>query len=159
MKIHPSCIVKYKKWWLGYMWHVIDSVAIMLVYAVHTTPHWSILWPIMWLPINQFMIKFMSLVISYIQYYYQHASQQQKIHPPWSPCIDIGVGRCWRLGGPNMQLCAKFLRPCPLYDKPRPFWHDRDCYREFLGEKMNRKSNWIDLEAIEAHSLILATAD
>ena len=39
------------------------------------------------------------------------------------------------------------------------FLHDRDCYREFLDEKTNCKLNGIDLEAIEAHSLILATAD
>ena len=55
------------------------------------------------------------------------------------------------------KVRAKFLRPRPLCDKPRPFLHDRDCYREFLDEKMNYKSNGIDLEAIEAHSLILAS--
>ena len=27
--------------------HVARAMAIMLVHAVHTTPHWSILWPIM----------------------------------------------------------------------------------------------------------------
>ena len=43
--------------------------------------------------------------------------------------------------------------------QPRPFLHDRDCYREFLDEKMNSycKSSGIDLEAIEAHLLIIRT--
>ena len=57
------------------------------------------------------------------------------------------------------QACAKFLRPRPLCVKSRPSLHDRDCYREFLNENMNCKWNGIDLEAIEAHSLILVTAD
>ena len=54
---------------------------------------------------------------------------------------------------------AKFLRPRPLCVKPCPFLHDRDCYHKFLDEKTNYKSNGIDFEAIEAHSLILVTAD
>ena len=54
---------------------------------------------------------------------------------------------------------AKFFRPRPFCVKPRPFLHDRHCYREFLDEKIKCKSNGIDLEAIEAHSLMLVTAD
>ena len=36
---------------------------------------------------------------------------------------------------------VKFLQTRPLCVKQRPFLHDRDCYREFLNEKMNCKSN------------------
>ena len=46
---------------------------------------------------------------------------------------------------------AKILRQHPFCVKPRPFWHDRGCYHEFLGEKLNCKSSRIDLAAIEAH--------
>ena len=56
-------------------------------------------------------------------------------------------------------VAREILRPRPLCVKPRPFLHDRDCYCKFLDEKMNCKSNGIDLEAIDAHSLILVTAD
>ena len=35
--------------------------------------------------------------------------------------------------------------------KPCPFLHDQGCYHQFLDEKMNYKSNGIDLTAIEAH--------
>ena len=37
--------------------------------------------------------------------------------------------------------------------------NDRDCYRNFLDEKINCKSNGIDLEAIEAYSLIVTAAE
>ena len=62
-----------------------------------------------------------------------------------------------------ISSCARsareILRPRPLCVKPRPFLHDRHCYREFLDEKIKCKSNGMDLEAIEALSLMLVTAD
>ena len=64
-----------------------------------------------------------------------------------------------KVGGAEYQIArearTKFLRPRPLHVKPRPFLHDRGCYHEFLGEKINCKSSRIDLAAIEAHLLII----
>ena len=64
-----------------------------------------------------------------------------------------------KVGGAEYPIAretrAKILRPRPLHVKPRPFLHDRGCYHEFLGEKINCKSSRIDLVAIEAYLLII----
>ena len=64
-----------------------------------------------------------------------------------------------KVGGAEYPIArearAKILRPRPLHVKPRPFLHDRCCYHEFLGEKINCKSSRIDLVAIEAYLLII----
>ena len=64
-----------------------------------------------------------------------------------------------KVGGAEYPIArearAKILRSRPLHVKPRPFLHDRGCYHEFLGEKINCKSSRIDLVAIEAYLLII----
>ena len=61
----------------------------------------------------------------------------------------------FKVGWAQYPVVRDIFMTTPIL-RPRPFLHDRYCYREFLDEKM---SKGVDLEAIEAHSLILATAD
>ena len=77
-------------------------------------------------------------------------------------CLALGIHRhrkMFKVGWAQHSVAREIFTTTPTFDKPRPFLHDRDCYCEFLDEKMNCKSNGIDLEAIETHSLIIATAD
>ena len=82
---------------------------------------------------------------------------------PWSPPGWFKENhrrrKILKVGGAEYPIArearAKFLRPRPLHVKPRPFLHDRGCYHEFLGEKINCKSSRIDLVAIEAYLLII----
>ena len=67
----------------------------------------------------------------------------------------IGVGRYWRLGGPSIQLRAKCARK--IYNHAQFVSnHTPFCMIEttIVMKKINCKSNGIDLEAIEAHSLM-----
>ena len=51
-------------------------------------------------------------------------------------------------------MCEK-IPTMPTLGQTMPILHDRGCYHEFLGEKMNCKSSAIDLAAIEVHLLII----
>ena len=59
------------------------------------------------------------------------------------------------VGGAEYPIAREKFTITPTLGQTMPILHDRGCYHNFLGEKVNCKSSGIDLAAIEVYSLII----